>query len=751
MDNASTTLPDLAENHRRELLEQSAIDPAVAAERGYATVGRPKATLLDEYGRDTRDRLRAMGFPSWAIREDYYYPGLHIPQYSPAGVRYAGQFKPCRAVPNREGKPQRYASAKGPARLDVHPRWSRDRGGMDLPYIQDVTERLWITEGVKKADALTSRGCVTIALAGVYNWRNTHATLGDWEDVRIKGREIVICFDADARTKPHVAAAMDRLGRWLRHKGAAKVWYVLPPAHGKGVDDFFAAGGTLKELERAFELTPPRVLEAEDTFTDSALADLVAGAVLLDQYIRTTALGWLRWNGRVWTPADSGEVTETIRQYFRQQYAEALADEAAAVAAGKPTTGAADSWRKVQSASRIGAVLSLAANIDGVLRDAALFDTDPDILNTPGGVVDLRTGEVTAHSPDLLCTKITSVSYVPGAETLTFKTALEAVPADALDWLHLRIGQAATGYSPDDGKLLLLTGGGNNGKTVIMGAVFRALGGGEKGSGYAKKVPNTLLLKGKALGGPTPEKMTLRGTRLAYMEETPEEGYLDANVVKEIMDAEIIEGRNLFKNITEWIPTHSIFLNTNHAPVVTDTGDGTWRRLLRVDFPLRYRLNGDPIELPTDRPGIPGLKEAMARQDVQESVLAWVVAGAMRWYAAGKTLHNPAGDPPSVVASVRKWREDSDDVLRFIHDRLVVDAARWVSSDMLYVTFRDWAQANGHKPMSSRELAKRLRGHGALPAFVEAKVVRSSRPGVSNPWAKPLPDQLRAYVGLAFQ
>jgi P4 family phage/plasmid primase-like protien len=745
----------LSAEHIRELVDGSAIDLAVIAERGYVTVGRPNATLRDEYGQDTRDRMKSLGFPSWSIREDYYFPGLHIPGYSPSGMRYAGQWKPFRAVPGRDGKPQRYASAKGPSRLDVHPRWSADRGGMQLPAIQDPSERLWITEGVKKADALTSRGCVTVALAGVYNWRNTHATLGDWEDVRIKGREVVVCFDADAATKPHVAQAMARLGQWLKSKGAARVSYVLPPGKGKGVDDYLAAGGTMAELERAMTTTPPRVLSDEDMFTDSALADQAAAAVLLDQYCRTAALGWLRWDGRVWLSADAGEVTETIRQHFREQYAEALRTDAADVAAGRAPTGNAEAWRKVQSASRIGAVLSLAGNIAGVFRDASLFDTDPDILNTPTGVVDLRTGEIMEHSPDLCCTKITAVGYHPGAESQAFKTALEAVPTDALDWLHLRIGQAATGYAADDGRMLLLTGTGNNGKTLIMGAVFRALGGGISGRGYAAKVPNTLLLKGKSLGGATPEKMTLRGTRLAYMEETPEEGYLDATVVKDLMDAEIIEGRFLYKNIVEWPPTHSIFLNTNHPPTVTDTGDGAWRRLARIDFPYRYRLNGDPLEREGDREGQADLKPRLGEVEAQEAVLAWVVAGALRWYAAGKTLRSDTGDPASIRASIARWRTESDDILRFIDARMELDAERWVSSDALYTAFREWALTNGHKPMSSKELAKRIKDHGALPGWVSAAVVRPSRAGGSWPFVLTeghvLPAQMRAYVGLAFK
>jgi hypothetical protein len=68
--------------------------------------------------------------------------------------------------------------------------------------------RLWITDGVKKADSLTSRGGCVISLTGVFNWRSQLGTLGDWEDVLLKSRNVVICFDADARTNPNVLRAM---------------------------------------------------------------------------------------------------------------------------------------------------------------------------------------------------------------------------------------------------------------------------------------------------------------------------------------------------------------------------------------------------------------------------------------------------------------------------------------------------------------------------------------------------------------
>ncbi|WP_170285440.1 phage/plasmid primase, P4 family [Micromonospora palomenae] len=764
-------MPDvpLTKAHWHELTNLSAIDPEVIRERGYVSVDRPRSADSDSIPGlrlegDRREQLKRLGFPSWSLAQDGYFPILWLPKHSPTGKPLPGQLKPWRAVPNRDGKKMKYASARGCTGLDVHPRWTRDpdpdgRDVAALPAIQDPEIPLWITEGIKKADALTSRGVCTVGLDGVFNWRNSHATLGDWEDVRLKGREVTVCFDADALTKPAVLRAMKRLGRWLRSKGAAKVLYVVPEvvAEGvKGVDDYFAAGGTLEALAARRQAKPYAEPATVDTFTDAQMAEIVAGDVLDGAFCWTAGLGWLAWDGKRWASVTDAEVTEAVRQYVISRYTEALDEEKQRAASGQDGDRRdLDGWHKMQRAQRIADVIRLARGIAGVLRDAAEFDSDPDVLNTPTGVVDLRTGEEFPHDPDLMITKITGVGYRPGAESEAFKTALEAVPTDALEWLQLRIGQAATGHQADDGRMLLLTGGGRNGKTAVIGSVFTALGGANFGHGYATKVPNTLLLKGKSLGSATPEKMTLRGTRMAYMEETPEEGYLDSTVVKDLLDAEAIEGRKLYKDTVSWKPTHSIFLNTNHAPTVTDTGDGAWRRLARVDFPYRYRLNGDPIERETDRVGDPRLKAKLATTEAQEAVLAWVVAGAIRWYAAGSLTSN-AGDPESVRESVARWRESSDEVLRFLRERCQFDPDRWVPSEELYQQFADWMKASGHRAPSAQVFKRRLSDHGALPAYVEAKKIRSNRPGVSRPrtqWigqSKPLPATLAAVLGVAF-
>jgi hypothetical protein len=228
------------------------------------------------------------------------------------------------------------------SRLDIHPR--------NVSAIADPTVELWAGEGVKKGDSLTSRGICAVSLNGVYGWRSTLGTLGDWEDVPLRGRTVTICFDADARHNSNVLRAMVRFGRWLKSKGAAKVWYLIVPAEvngkpTKGVDDYFAAGGTLAELKAARELKAPNPDITDDAFSDSRLAEVIADDVLADRFIWVAGLNWLSWNGQFWAECTEVEPTEALREYVLARFAQAVQDIAPAPAPRRRSTAGGACFR----------------------------------------------------------------------------------------------------------------------------------------------------------------------------------------------------------------------------------------------------------------------------------------------------------------------------------------------------------------------------------------------------------------------
>jgi hypothetical protein len=140
-------------------------------------------------------------------------------------------------------------------------------------------------------------------------------------------------------------------------------------------------------------------------FTDAQLAEKVAQDVFSGRFCYTPSLSWMRWTGKRWESSTEDAPTEAVRMYFLNWfYREVLAG------CGPERQSALN---RLLSRGKITAVTSLARGL--VALKATDFDSHPDLLNTPNGVVYLRTKQLTPHDPKLLMTKMTAVDYVPGA------------------------------------------------------------------------------------------------------------------------------------------------------------------------------------------------------------------------------------------------------------------------------------------------------------------------------------------------
>ncbi len=215
-------------HHRGMLLKESGISAEMVAERGYYTA-------------KTKTELARLGFSERQRRT----PALVIPMYSPAGKLITHQIRPDAPRANGEGKLIKYETPAGSqVRLDVHP--------SQTERMRDASVPLWITEGVKKADSLVSRGQCTVALQGVWCWQSGGVPLREWEDIKLWGRSVYVVFDSDVMTNPKVQAALEGLVGFLRGRGARVRVAYLPDAPGsgkQGVDDFLASGRELRDLK----------------------------------------------------------------------------------------------------------------------------------------------------------------------------------------------------------------------------------------------------------------------------------------------------------------------------------------------------------------------------------------------------------------------------------------------------------------------------------------------------------------------
>ena len=717
--------------HHHKLLRDAGISEEVIKARGYRTIRRP--TNSDDR---SRQHLKRQGISGLVTKRDTSFPGLLIPLYRATGEQISVQYRPDSPPKDpKTGKARKYVMPVGkPPVLDVHP-FNRDR-------IIDPTDTLWITEGVKKGDALTTAGACVVALSGVYNWRSPLGTLGDWEDVSLPGRKVFVCFDADAATNANVAKAMKRLGAWLKSKGAKPQYIVTPgdPEDKTGADDFLAAGGTLDGLIAAARTQPPEVATAAAKLTDADVAGELA-AELDGRYCWTAGFGWMRWDGRRWDRTPDPEVHERARLWVKAQYADACdhAKEAPSAAA----TDLIKAWQQYLGRSRLEAIVSLARGI--LLADAADFDADPDLLNVANGVVDLQTGDLMAHDPGLMMTKVAPVAYDPGAEHPDWKAMLEAAPADILDWYQVRLGQAITGHmTPDDLMLVQVGRSGENGKSSLMAAIQRTIGD------YYHAVPQRALLA-DASAHPT-ELADFQGVRLAVLEETPEERRLNVARLKLLVGTPQITARHIRQDSVTFDVTHTLIVNTNYRLSVTETDGGTWRRLAEVAFPYRWLKPGDEPRSDLDRPGDPGLRDRLRNGlDGQlEAVLAWLVAGAVRWYEADRVMP-PL--PKRVADDTRAWRAESDLIMAFWDERLIADPDSNIAASDMLSEFNRWLQARNHRDWCDKTLTTRLAGHEVTASNGVEKERTRDRKAASRPALTfdCLPERYWAWHGVRFR
>ncbi|MFJ5266174.1 phage/plasmid primase, P4 family [Streptomyces sp. NPDC088387] len=666
-----------------------------------------------------------------AVKARDYPRGVLIDWTDGTGTNPAGRIDPDKRKPNGKGKIQKLDWQSG---RTTNLSAARRNGAPDVLLIEGFCQHLAVASWApEKYDVFGLNGC-----NGVHDKTDL-----DWAG----GKRIVLGLDADRTTNPKVRAAARTAARHLYQAGAAevRVWD-LPPdvieAENDGPDDVLARmpedgrEAAIAAWAAAAVLIPKT--EDTDKFSDAAMADVVADEVFAGSIIWAHGLGWMRWTGTVWEDVDDTVPLELIRQFVLSRYA-------AAAQAGQRNEVA--NWGRLLSRGRGTAILAYAK---GVVRvEATDMDAHPDLINCANGVVDLTSGELRPSDPDLLMTKVTRADYVRGATHADWDKALEALPEDVHAWFQLRLGQAITGHMTPDDILLVNHGGGRNGKTCVLTATSRAVGD------YYRLLSDRVLMANPD-AHPT-ELMDLKGVRYAALEETPEARRLDTQRLKKTIGTEQITARHIRQDSVVFDATHSLFVNTNHRPEITETDHASWERLALLVWPYTYRKGPEDVVGPNDRIGDPGLRDRCKRDpEVHKAALAWMVEGARRWYQRNREMP-PL--PERVAMATMEWRKESDVVLAYIDERLEFDPDRHIRCSDLLASLNDWLRAREMHVWNDKTVSARFGNHDEFGQHGVIKKQqrrndRLSRPdgsGPGDPFAGDVGSAYKAWVGVRFR
>jgi putative DNA primase/helicase len=620
------------------ILRGSGISDHVIVSRDYRTLEDTKAD---------RTLLSSLGFSETQIR----LPGLLIPLYNPLGEIAGCQYRP--DDPRvKDGRPIKYeTSFKARPVLDVHPSKTLS--------MQNPDEILWITEGVKKGDALANLGNVAVALSGVWGWiggngQGGTTALASWRDVSLKGRQIRIIFDSDAATNPKVQKAETALSQYLEDKGAHVIILRIPPGpdgEKQGIDDYLSNGGRLEDLE------PP--VKSEPGVGGKTPADELDIAEALDDgsnLVFTMQKFWLfKEQGGIWSEL----ADEAVKRHLQ-------------IVCRKNDLPVKDSLIR-------GAFGAAKARF---YRQIEFDRIDRRSIPAANGVLRYREGNWALHPyrrEDYRRVKLV-VSYDPSAKCPRFERFLEEVFAGAED-LKERVrlileflGLSLTSTTEFE-KALMLVGSGGNGKSVLIRVLEALIGSWNRSAVQLKQLENRF------------QRAHLDGKIVNIMTELSEGGEVPDAEIKAIISGEPITAEHKLKPPFEFFPICKMWFLTNHLPSVRDLSDGLFRRFSILTFPNRFDNKPDRDTQ---------LAEKLAAES--SGILNYALKALAGVYERGALT-----EPPSSRMAVDGWRRDADQVAIFIEEECVFEAGACIESKELYQVYTAWARESGIKKMLGRK------------------------------------------------
>jgi putative DNA primase/helicase len=385
---------------------------------------------------------------------------------------------------------------------------------------------------------------------------------------------------------------------------------------------------------------------------------------------------WLLWSGAKWDFDETMRVFSMSRAICR-----------AASAEPEVTRGAS----AIASAKTVAATVSLARADRRIAATVDQWDEGEWLLNTPKGIVDLRTGQISPNDPLRYMTRTTAC--VPGGDCPQWLEFLDRITADNRElrsFLQRIAGYALTGSTREQA-LFFFYGTGANGKGVFIDTLQGILGLGD--DGYATAAPMETFVATRNDRHPT-DLASLRGARMVTAQETERGRHWAEAKVKRLTGGDPISARFIGKDFFTYIPAFKLIIAGNHKPGLRSVTVATRRRFNLVPFtvtiPEKERDQQLKDKLETEWPGI----------------LQWAIDGCLEWQRIGL---NP---PPIVREATDAYLASEDSIANWIAERCVVAKREEDRSTALFESWKQFAEATGETAGPQKSLTEALEALG---------------------------------------
>ena len=409
---------------------------------------------------------------------------------------------------------------------------------------------------------------------------------------------------------------------------------------------------------------------------------------------------WLMWTDHRWRPDADAAVMRLALTFVRAWQREAVEhpnrDHREAVMRFA---------LRLERRDGLSNMLSLARTLKPIADAGDGWDKHQRLLCTTNGVVNLRTGTLRPGDPGDRITMSTTVAYDPTARCPRWERVIRDIfdsDADLIAYVQRALGYSLTGDTSEQ-CLFLLYGTGANGKGTFSNTLARVLGD------YAWNMPFATIELRDRTAIPN-DLAALVGRRFVTASETNDGTRLNESRVKALTGGDPITARFLHGEFFSFDPVAKFWLSVNHKPVVRDDSHGFWRRIQLIPFRRTFARD-------------PQLDATLAQEAV--GILAWCVAGCLRWQEVGLE------PPPLVTDATREYATDSDPLGGFLEDACEQDPYAQVRASELFDHYRRWADGHGlgdrerlSSTMFGRKVSDRLRREKTRAGWVYFGVTR---------------------------
>ncbi len=547
-----------------------------------------------------------------------------------------------------------------------------------------------IVEGEKDCETARSYGLTaTTCPMGAGKWKSEY-------DQYFDNKRIVVIPDNDSAG---IESAIKVATSLRKRDGVESLKVLNLPVPEKGdLSSWMVNGGNRERLVKLISECPEwkqEKVENLDVFLDGRCDDL-ANAEALDIIYKNTfkyckAYDWLKWDGNRWETSNAkerlqGAMTQTL---LARRLEGVKNDHEPLIKFCKPL------------ATKIRNGIFMYQSLESPLIEVNEFDDNPDYLNCENGILNLKTGHLEKHNPDMFFTNTIPVKFNNNTDFSNWTKILNDITGDEsiTRYLQLATGYSLTGRTKEE-CLFYIWGKTRCGKGTFTETIMAMLG---KPLAYEVDFETFASKRGDS-NAQNFDLAPLKPCRFVTASESDKYSRLNTQKIKRLTGGNEVYCAYKGKDMFGYRPQYKFFLTSNYPPNADADDDATWNRVKVIQFPFSFEGNEDVT-----------LKERLRTSEMLQEVLKWAVDGAKELYekwGKGERLETPE----KIKIWTEQARSEYDYVQKFIDDLCVINkdfidnngkiepGHTFIANKELKDAWNEWSDDNGIEPQFRKKL-----------------------------------------------